>query len=172
MMVLMPFAFLFFMGVDVLGFVLVRVSVGHPVLVFLFVRMGMVLVFVPMIVILLILVMMMVASALLPVSVSMFVMMMLMRPMSMSVLVAMFMLVLLVRMDRACVDAEFRALHLLPFGTVEVHVKIADIELGKLPFECRGLYAQVAQRADRHVAADAREAIEEEDLHRKGDVIC
>ena len=37
----------------------------------------------------------------------------------------------------------------------EMHVKISKIQLGKLPFECRGADSEVCQRSNHHVAAYA-----------------
>ena len=74
-------------------------------------------------------------------------------------------LVLLVRVRRAFVNAEFHPLDALPLLPFEVHVKVADLELRELPFECGWLHAEIDERADGHVAGDAGEAIEEEDFH-------
>lgn len=88
--------------------------------------------------------------------------------------------VLVVRVRRAFVNAELHPFHLLPLLAVEVHMEIAEVELGELPFEGGGLDAEIDQSADGHVAGDARETIEEEDFHRraagrwmqKGDRCC
>jgi hypothetical protein len=77
------------------------------------------------------------------------------------VIVGMFMLVLIrifilvVGVDSAPVNAEFHAFDLLAFGAFEVHVEIAQVELGKLPFESGRLDSQVAQSTHGHIAADA-----------------
>ena len=74
-------------------------------------------------------------------------------------------LVLLVRMRRALVDAEGHALHVQPLLPLEMHVKIADLQFGELPLEEGRLDAEIAERADGHVAADAGKTIEEENFH-------
>ena len=48
---------------------------------------------------------------------------------------------------------------------LEVHVEIAECEFRQLPFEGGGFHAEIDERADGHVAADAGEAVEEEDFH-------
>jgi len=72
-----------------------------------------------------------------------------------------------VPMRRALVDAELHSFDLMPLRTVEVHVKIAEVELRELPFEGGRFHAEIDQRADGHVAADAGTAIEIEDFHGK-----
>ena len=81
------------------------------------------------------------------------------------VVLVLVMLILVVRMCRAFMDAKFHPFHFLPLLPVEVHVKIADVELGKLPLEGRWFDAEIAKRADCHVAADAGETIEKENFH-------
>ena len=76
--------------------------------------------------------------------------------------------VLVVRVRGALVDAEFYAFHFLPLFPVEVHVKIADIELGQFPLQRGGFDAEIDKGADGHIAADAGETIEEEDFHGSG----
>ena len=66
------------------------------------------------------------------------------------------------------VDAELHALDALPLLALEVHVEVAEVELRQLPFERGGLHAEVAQRTDSHVAADAGDAVEEENFHGRG----
>jgi len=85
--------------------------------------------------------------------------------MSVAVVVPFLMLILLVRMRRTSVDAELGSLHILPLVAFEMHVKVADLELGKLPFKCGRFHAEIAECAYGHVATDAGEAIEEEDFH-------
>jgi hypothetical protein len=65
----------------------------------------------------------------------------------------------LVGVCRSLVNAEMNAFDLLPLCPVEVHVKIAEIELGEFPLEGRGLHSQVAKGADQHVTADTGEAV-------------
>ena len=77
--------------------------------------------------------------------------------------------VLLVRVDRPGMDAELHPGHVLALAALEVHVKIADLQLGQLPLERGRLHPEVAQRAHGHVAADAGETIEKQDFHRKRD---
>ena len=96
------------------------------------------------------------------------VVMMMPVPMIMSAIGAVFMgFILVVRVGRAFVDAEFHALHGLAFLPLEVHVEIANVELGKLPFQRGGFDAEIDERADRHIAADAGETIEEENFHER-----
>ena len=73
--------------------------------------------------------------------------------------------ILIMRMHRSGMNAEFDALNALPFLSLEVHVKVADIELGELPFQGRRLDSQVTERADGHVAADTRRTIKKEETH-------
>lgn len=155
-------------------FMLVGMSVGGLVLMFMFmgVPMFMLLVGMAVIMMLMIVVMIMlfliVMMMLVPVFVfmgvrmPMFVLMM-MVPLAM---LAVF-LVLVVRVRRAFVNAELHPFHLLPLLAVEVHMEIAEVELGELPFEGGGLDAEIDQSADGHIAGDARETIEEEDFHRE-----
>jgi hypothetical protein len=79
---------------------------------------------------------------------------------------AVMMCVLLVGVCRTYVDAEFDSGDPLPLGTLEVRVKVADVQFREFPLEGRRLHAQVAERADRHIAADSGEAIEEKNAHR------
>jgi hypothetical protein len=88
---------------------------------------------------------------------SMVVVMMFVR---MGMLVVLFILVM--RMRRAGMNAEFDPFDLPLLPAFEVHVEIAEVELGQFPLERGRIDAQVAQRADSHVAADARGTIEEE----------
>lgn len=74
-------------------------------------------------------------------------------------------LILLGRVGRAGMDGEVDALDGLAAGPLEVHMKIADRELREFPLQRRGFHAEIDQRADRHVAADARDAVKVEDLH-------
>ena len=67
---------------------------------------------------------------------------------------------------RTLVDAELHPFDLMPLRTVEVHVKIAEIELRKFPFKRGRFHAEIDQCADSHVTADAGTAIEIEDFHR------
>jgi hypothetical protein len=73
---------------------------------------------------------------------------------------------LVVRVRRAFVDAELHAFHLLPLLPLEVHVEIAEIELGEFPFEGRWFYTEIDEGADGHVAGDAGKAVEKEDFHK------
>jgi len=70
-------------------------------------------------------------------------------------------------MRRTLVDAELYSFDLMPLRTVEVHVKIAEIELRQFPFESGRFHAEIHQGADGHVAADSGTAIEIEDFHGK-----
>ena len=73
--------------------------------------------------------------------------------------------VLRVRVCRAFVDAKFHPLDALPLLPLEVHVKVADVDLAERPFQRRRLHSEVAQRAHHHVAADAGDAVEKENFH-------
>jgi hypothetical protein len=89
-------------------------------------------------------------------------------PVIMAAIVAVFMgFILVVRMGGPFVDAKLHPLHCLAFLPVEVHVEVADIELGEFPLKRGGFDAEIDERADRHVAADAGETIEEEDFHER-----
>jgi hypothetical protein len=70
------------------------------------------------------------------------------------------------------VDAELHSFDLVSLRTVEVHVEIAEIELRQLPFERGRFHAEIDQRADGHVAADAGTAIEIKDFQGKLRVEC
>ena len=76
-------------------------------------------------------------------------------------------LVLVVGVGRAFVNTEFHAFHLLPLLAVEVHVEIAEVELGEFPLEGGWFHAEIDEGADGHVTGDAGKAIEEEDFHGK-----
>lgn len=82
----------------------------------------------------------------------------LMRVVVLSMRVAMI-LVRIIDMNRPFVDAEFHAFHAPPSLPLEVHVKAADVQLCKLPFERGRADSEVAQSAYHHVAADAGEAV-------------
>jgi hypothetical protein len=69
---------------------------------------------------------------------------------------------------RAFVDAEMDSFDLLPLRAVEVHVEISEVQLGEFPLQCGRLHAEIAKRADKHVAADSREAVKVEDFHLAG----
>ena len=70
-------------------------------------------------------------------------------------------------MRRAAVDVEFHTLDVLPLCAIVVHVEVADVQLAQLPFERAGFHAEINERADHHVAADAGDAVEEEGFHGK-----
>jgi hypothetical protein len=53
------------------------------------------------------------------------------------------------------VDAEFHPFDGVAFLPFEVHVKIANLQLGEFPFKGGWLDAEVTKSADGHVAADA-----------------
>jgi hypothetical protein len=60
--------------------------------------------------------------------------------------------ILLVGVRRTFMDAKLHTLDALPLGALEVHVKVADLELRKFPFQRRRLHAEIDEGADRHVA--------------------
>jgi hypothetical protein len=84
-----------------------------------------------------------------------------MAVMMMLVVVLVLVLVLFVGVRRALVDTEFHAFDVLALLALEVHVKVADVELGEFPLERGGFHAEVGERADGHVAADSADAVEE-----------
>jgi hypothetical protein len=59
----------------------------------------------------------------------------------------------------ALVNTELHAFDFRTFFTFKMHVKFAQIQLGKLPLQRRGFHSQIAQRADCHVAAYSRKTI-------------
>jgi len=71
----------------------------------------------------------------------------------------------LVLMGCPFVNAELDPLDGLALFALEVHVKVADLQFGELPFKGGGFDAEVAESADSHVAADAGKTIEKEDTH-------
>ena len=75
--------------------------------------------------------------------------------------------VLAMGMHRPGMDAKMDSLHTLPMLPIEVHVEVSDIELGEFPFQSRRFDAEIAQRADGHIAADAGGTVEEQDTHGK-----
>ena len=75
------------------------------------------------------------------------------------------MLIVLVSVRGSFMDAKFDSLDSFALLALEVHVKIAQRELGKFPLESGRLDAEIDERTDRHIAADARCAIEEKDFH-------
>jgi hypothetical protein len=72
---------------------------------------------------------------------------------------------LLVRRTR--VDVELHALDVLPLCAVVVHVKVSEVQLAQFPFERARPDAEVNERADHHVAADSRNAVQVESFHCK-----
>lgn len=64
-------------------------------------------------------------------------------------------LVLVRRVDGAFVDGELHTLDFLPLGAVEVQMEVAQRELGELPLQRGRTDAEIDERADHHVAADA-----------------
>jgi hypothetical protein len=87
--------------------------------------------------------------------------------MGMPVLVRMFVFVLLRTVRRPFVNAELHALDRLPTLAVEVHVKIADVQLRKLPFQRRRFDAEIDEGTDGHIAGDAGKAVEKKSFHLK-----
>ena len=87
--------------------------------------------------------------------------------MSVHLSVLVWVLILIMRMHGAGMDANLHSLNILALGALEVQVDVSVFQLGKLPFEGGGLDPQITERPHRHVAADAGEAIEEEDTHEK-----
>jgi len=67
--------------------------------------------------------------------------------------------ILFVVMGRAFVDAKFDPFDGFALLALEVHVEIAQVELGEFPLEGGRLDAQIAQCTNGHVAADARDTV-------------
>jgi hypothetical protein len=63
------------------------------------------------------------------------------------------------------VDGEADAGDVFPFLALEMHVEVAEIELGEFPFQNGGFDTEIDEGADGHVSADAGEAVEEEGFH-------
>lgn len=160
-------------------FMPVLVAVGMRVLVLMRVLMTMVVVMVmaaAMIVIMPLTLIVMMVPMFVTVLMLMFMLMLMAMRMGMPVLVLVMMvplamlavfLVLVVRVRGAFVNAKFHSLHLLPLLAVEVHVKIAEVELRELPLEGGRFHAEIDEGADSHVAGDAGKAVEEENFHRE-----
>lgn len=91
--------------------------------------------------------------------------MMMLMPVLVAISAATARFILIVAVGCPLVDAEFDASNGLPLLALEVHVEIAQSQLGEFPFEGGGLDAEVAQRANGHVAADAGYAVEKKDAH-------
>jgi len=73
--------------------------------------------------------------------------------------------ILLMLVGRPFMNAEFDTRNALALLALEVHVKIANIELREFPLKCRGFHSKIGQRTHGHVAADARDAIEIKNFH-------
>jgi hypothetical protein len=71
------------------------------------------------------------------------------------VMVVFFLLVLVMGMGRAFVDGKVDGLNVLPGFAFPMGVEIADLQLAQFPLESGGLYAEIAQCADGHIAANA-----------------
>ena len=83
-------------------------------------------------------------------------------------LVMMIVLVLIVGVGGAFVDGEFDGLDVLPGLALPMGVEIADLQLAQFPLEGGGFDAEIAQCADGHIAADARETVEVKNAHDRG----
>jgi hypothetical protein len=81
---------------------------------------------------------------------------MFMRMVVMTVLI-----VALMRVGRPGVNAELHPFNLTALLALEMHVEVSEIQFGELPFQRGGFQPKIAQSADSHVAADARETVEE-----------
>jgi hypothetical protein len=75
------------------------------------------------------------------------------------------MIIVLLGVGRSFMDAKLDSLDPFSLFALEVHVKIAQHKFREFPLESRRLDAEIDQRADRHIAADARGAIEKKDFH-------
>ncbi len=68
--------------------------------------------------------------------------------------------------DGPGMNPELDPFHALAMGPLKVHVKIADLQLGKFPLEGGWFHAQIAEGTDSHIAANARgRAVKEENAH-------
>ena len=86
-------------------------------------------------------------------------------PVMMPVFFVVMLFFFLVRVRGSFVDAKLDSLDLLLLLAREVHVEIADVELRQFPLEGAWFHAEVGERADGHVAADAGKTIEKENTH-------
>ena len=76
-----------------------------------------------------------------------------------------FVLILVVGVGRAFMDSKLHAFDFLPLLPLEVHVEIAEVQLGQFPLEGGRLDAEVDKGAHGHVAGDAGKTVEEENFH-------
>jgi len=74
-------------------------------------------------------------------------------------------LILLVGVGGASVNAEFHPFNSLSGTAFEMHVEIPDVQFGEFPLKGGGINAEIAQSANGHVAADARETVKIENAH-------
>jgi len=76
--------------------------------------------------------------------------------------------VLLVPVGCPLVDSKLHPLDGLPLLALEVHVEIPKLKLGEFPLESGRFDAEVAERTDGHVAADAGNTVKKENAHGSG----
>ncbi len=76
--------------------------------------------------------------------------------------------VLIGRVGGPFMNPKLYAFDILPLLPVEMHVKVAEIELRELPFKGGRPNAEIDERTDGHVAADAGKTIEKENAHDEG----
>lgn len=115
---------------------------------------GMMVVLVPFTVLMLVMMLLAMFAIAIPVAVAM-----LSMDMRMLGPVFMFMFILIVGVHRPFMDGEVNAFDVEALLPLEVHVKIANLQLRQLPLKGGGFDAEVAKSANRHVAADARKTI-------------
>ena len=73
--------------------------------------------------------------------------------------------ILIVPMGRPFMNAKSNAFDGLALLALEVHVEIAQVELGEFPLKGGRFDAEIAKRPNGHIAADAGNAVEKENTH-------
>jgi hypothetical protein len=66
---------------------------------------------------------------------------------------------------RSFVNGEFHTFDLLPFLSIEVQVKVTQREFREFPLQRGRFHSEIDQRANHHVAADSRDAVEKKRAH-------
>ena len=103
-----------------------------------------------------------------PVTVMMFLLLMVMPVFVLMMMVVFLLMVVLgMRVGRPFVDCESHGIDVLPRLALPMGVKLANLDFAQLPFEGRRFHAQIAEGADSHIAADAGEAVDIENTHRR-----
>jgi len=73
--------------------------------------------------------------------------------------------ILLVRVGGPFMYPKFNPDHVFASLPLKMHVKISEVHFGEFPFKGGGRDTQVGERANGHVAADARKTIEIKNFH-------